>query len=88
MCCTQVELGLLGEVGEVLSEMGDKERTNEPLTIRSNPSFTVRCTCLSIVAIWMMVDDNRLQELARFALDGIARFHAFRQIMVVQTQCH
>jgi hypothetical protein len=74
VCCTEVELGRFGEVGEVLSEMGDKERTNDPLTIRSNPSFTVRWTCLSLVAIWNMVDGNRVQELARFALDGIARF--------------
>jgi hypothetical protein len=74
VCCTEVELGLFGEVGEVLSEMGDKERTNDSLTIRSNPSFTVRWTCLSLVAIWNMVDGNRVQELARFALDGIARF--------------
>jgi hypothetical protein len=59
VCCTGVELGLFGEVGEVLSEVGDKERTNDPLTIRSNPLFTVRWTCLSLVAIWKMVDDNR-----------------------------
>ena len=74
VCCTEVELGRSGEVGEILNEMGDKERTNDPLTIRSNPSFTVRWTCLSLVAIWNMVDGNRVQELARFALDGIARF--------------
>jgi hypothetical protein len=74
VCCTEVELGLFGEVGEVLSELGVKERTNDPLTIRSNPSFTVRWTCLSLVAIWKMVDGNRVQELARFALAGIARF--------------
>jgi len=74
VCCTDVELGLFGEVGEVLSELGDKERTNDPLTIRSNLSFTVSWTCLSLVAIWKMVDGNKLQELARFALDGIARF--------------
>jgi hypothetical protein len=74
VCCTGVELGLFGEVGEVLSEVGDKEKTNNPLTIRSSPSFAVRLTCLSLVAIRKMVDDNglRLQELAKFALDAIA----------------
>jgi hypothetical protein len=74
VCCTGVELGLFGEVGEVLSEVGDKEKTNNPLRIRSSPSFAVRLTCLSLVAIGKMVDGNRLglQELAKIALDGVA----------------
>ena len=74
VCCAGVELGLFGEVGEVLrqlSALGEKERTNEPSTASLNPSFTVRWTCLSLVAIWKMINDNRLQELAKFALDGI-----------------
>ena len=74
VCCTEVELDLFGEIGEVLrqlSALGDKEGTNDPLIISSNPSFTVRWTCLSLVAIWKMVNGNRLQELAKFALDGI-----------------
>ena len=74
VCCTGVELGLLGEVGEVLSEVGDNENTNNPSMIRSNPSFAMRLTCLSLVAIRKMVNDNRLrlQELAKFALDRIS----------------
>jgi hypothetical protein len=80
VCCTnatKVELGLFGEVGEVggvLSELGNKERTNDPLTIRSNPSFTVRWTCLSLVAVWKMLDSDSVQEAARFALDGIPHY--------------
>ena len=74
VCCIDVKLDLFGEVGEVLSELGDKERTNDPLTIRLNPSFTLRWTCLSLVAVGNMVDGNMLQESARFALDRIARF--------------
>src|SRR5258708_23404961 len=77
VCCTNVELGWFGEVekvlGKVLSKLGDKERTDNPSTIVSNPLFTVRWTCLSLVALWKMVDANRLQELAKFSLDGIAR---------------
>jgi hypothetical protein len=75
VCCTRVELGLFGKVEKILSKLGDKERTNDPLTIISNPSFTVRWTCLSLVAIWKIVDANTLQELAKFALDGFARVH-------------
>ena len=75
VCCTRVELGLFGKVEKILSKLGDKERTNDPSTIISNPSFTVRWTCLSLVAIWKIVDANMLQELAKFALDGFARVH-------------
>ncbi|KAH9998777.1 hypothetical protein BJV77DRAFT_712173 [Russula vinacea] len=80
VCCTdstEVELGLFGEVedvGKVLSELGDKERTNGLLTIRPNLSFTVRWTCLSLVAIWKMLDSDSVQEAAKFALDGISHF--------------
>ncbi|KAF8492147.1 hypothetical protein F5888DRAFT_1731188 [Russula emetica] len=79
VCCTGVELGLFGKVekilSKVLSKLGDKERTNNPLTIISNPLFTVRWTCLSLVAIWKMVYTNKLREQAKFALDGFARLH-------------
>ncbi|KAI0285600.1 hypothetical protein BC826DRAFT_1051381 [Russula brevipes] len=64
VCCTDVQLGWFGEIGEVLSELGYNERTNEPLTIRSNPSFIVRWTCLSLVAIGQMV-----MRIARFQPD-------------------
>ena len=75
VCCARVELGLFGKVEKILSKLGDKERTNDPSAIILNPSFTVRWTCLSLVAIWKIVDANELQELAKFALDGFARLH-------------
>ena len=74
VCCADVELGSFGEIAEVLSKVGDKEQTNNALTIVSNPLFTVRWTCLSLVAIRQIVNHNRVQELARLALDGIAPF--------------
>ena len=78
VCCTDVELGLFrvgpGRVGEVLSELGDKERTNDPLTIISNPLFTMRWTCLSLVGIRTMIDGNQIKQLSKFALDGITHF--------------
>jgi hypothetical protein len=76
VCCTDVQLGWFGEIGEVLSELGYDERTNEPLTIRSNPSFVVRWTCLSLVAVgqMVMIDSNKLKELAKFILSSIACF--------------
>ena len=73
VCCAEVELGLFGNIGEALGEMGDKERTNDPLTIKSNPLFSLSWTCLSLVAIGKTMVGDRLQELAKFSMDGIAR---------------
>ena len=74
VCCTGVEVGLFGDVGEVLSEVG-KQQTNNSLSSRSNPLFTVRWTCLSLVAIKQIINGTRLQELTKLALDGIAPVH-------------
>jgi len=75
VCCADVKLDSFEELAAMLSEVGDKERTNDPLTIISNPLFTVRWTCLSLVAIWKMVDANIQRELAQFVLNGFARLH-------------
>jgi hypothetical protein len=72
VCLTDVELGSFGQVGEVLSEVGEIEQTNDTST-RLNPLFTVRWTCLSLVAIKQIVNDSQLQEVAKFTLDRIAR---------------
>jgi hypothetical protein len=42
-------------------------------SIRSNPLFTIRWTCLSLVAIRQMVMDGT-DAIARFAVSGIAQF--------------
>src|SRR5258708_2025385 len=60
-------------LSKVPSKLCDKERTDNPSTIVSNPFFAVHWTCLSLVALWKIVDANRLQEQAKFALDGFAR---------------
>jgi hypothetical protein len=75
VCCADVKLDSFEELAGALSEVGEKERTNDPLTIISNPLFTIRWTCLSLVAIWKMVDANIQQELAQFVLNGFARLH-------------
>ncbi len=67
---TQSDANVLSKVP---SKLGDKERTDNPSTIVSNPFFAVHWTCLSLVALWKIVDANRLQEPAKFALDGFAR---------------
>ena len=76
VCCTDIRLGQFGEVGEVLSEVGRTEEINKLSTIRSNPSFAVRWTCISLVAFQQMVmgEGDRVRELAKFGVSGIARF--------------
>ncbi len=83
VCCTNVQLGWFGEVGEVLSEVcpTDSEGVkgvNELSEIRSNPSFTVRWTCLSLMCIRqkVMVEGNTIPELAESAWSGIDRFRS------------
>ena len=79
VCCARVELGSFGIVekglGKVLGKLGDEEQTNDLSTIISNPLFTVRWTCLSLVAIRKIADADVLRELANFALGGFARLH-------------
>ena len=76
VCCTDIRLSQFGEVGEVLSEVGRTEEINKLSTIRSNPSFAIRWTCISLVAFqqMVMVEGNRVRELAGFGVSGIARF--------------
>ena len=73
---TDIRLGQFGEVGQVLSDLGSTERIHDVATIEANPSFAIRWTCLSFMAIWQMVTDegNRVQGLAGSAVSGIARF--------------
>ena len=74
--CTGIRPERFGEVGEVLSELGRTERINDVSTIKANPSFALRWTCLSLVTVRQMVMDgrNRVWESAGFAVSGIARF--------------
>jgi len=73
---TDIRLGQFGEVGQVLSELGRTERIHDLSTIKANPAFAIRWTCLSLMAIWQIVMDkgNRVQGLAGSAVSGIARF--------------
>jgi len=87
VCCAGVELSFFGKVEKglikVLSKVGDKEQTNDPSTIISNPLFTVRWTCLSLVAIWKIVDANTLQELVKFTLDGFAGLQEYGMLNTI-----
>ncbi|KAH9172742.1 hypothetical protein EDB89DRAFT_2069411 [Lactarius sanguifluus] len=76
VCCINFRLEWLGEgeVGKLVSEIGQIDHLNQLPTTTSDPSFIVRWTCLSLVTIQRILGGNRLAVLARYALNGLARF--------------
>ncbi|KAH9059232.1 hypothetical protein EDB87DRAFT_820539 [Lactarius vividus] len=50
------------------------EKINEPATSRSDQSFAVRWTCLSLMAAQHTLRSDPLQVLARYAVSGLTRF--------------
>jgi hypothetical protein len=74
--CIDFRLEWLGEVGKLVSEIGRIENINQSPTTPSDPSFIVRWTCLSLVAVQRILGSNRLEVLAGYAVSGLARFHS------------
>jgi Family of unknown function (DUF6535) len=60
-----VDIGSFGDIGKVLSDLGNAERTREVTSASLNLSFISRWTCLSIVLIRKLLDSPRLREDAR-----------------------
>ncbi|KAF8265739.1 hypothetical protein EI94DRAFT_280614 [Lactarius quietus] len=73
VCCIDFRLEWFGEVGKLVSEIGDIEQINQSSSTASDPSFIVRWTCLSLVAVQQILSSNRLQVLADYAVSGLAR---------------
>jgi hypothetical protein len=76
VCCIDFRLEWLGEVGKLISEIGHIENINQSPTTTSDPSFVVRWTCLSLVAVQRMLRNNQLQALAAYAVSGLGRFQS------------
>ncbi|KAN0133588.1 hypothetical protein V8E53_008576 [Lactarius tabidus] len=74
VCCINFKLDWFGEVGKLVSEIGRIENINESPTITSDQSFIIRWTCLSLVSIQRILNSNRLQVLAGYAVSGLVRF--------------
>jgi hypothetical protein len=62
--CMDAELRWFGEIGKLLSDLGDAEETRKFSETGLNRSFTLRWTCLSLVAIRHMLNTERLKEYA------------------------
>ena len=73
VCCTDFRLEWLGDVGKLVSEIGQIEQVNLSSMITSDPSFVVRWTCLSLVSVQRILGSDRLQVLAAYAVSGLAR---------------
>ena len=73
ICCINFRLEWFGEVSELVSEIGHMENINEPLTSRSDQSFTLRWTCLSLMVTQQMLRSDRLQVFAEYAVSGLTR---------------
>ncbi len=73
VCYIDFRLEWFGEVSKLISEIGYMEKINEPPTSRSDQSFTVRWTCLSLMAAQQILRSNPLQVLARYAVSGLTR---------------
>ncbi|KAH8994227.1 hypothetical protein EDB92DRAFT_313878 [Lactarius akahatsu] len=73
VCCVGYRLDRFGGVGKLVSEIGHIEMINQTPVTTSDPSFIVRWTCLSLVAVQQILASNRLQVLAGYAMSGLAR---------------
>jgi hypothetical protein len=74
VCCIDFKLDWFGEVGKLVSEIGRIENINESPTTTSDQSFIIRWTCLSLVSVQRILNTNRLQVLAGYAVSGLGRF--------------
>ena len=75
VCCIDYRLDWFGEVGRLVGEIGHIENISQTLTTTPDPSFIVRWTCLSLVAIRQLLFKNQLQ-LAEYAASGLAHFQS------------
>ena len=73
VCCAGSRLDWFGEVGKLVSEIGHTERVNQPPTSTSGPSFIIRYTCLSLVAVRQILNGIPLRQHAGYAVSGLVR---------------
>jgi hypothetical protein len=76
VCCIGFQLDWFGEVGKLVSEIGRIDNINDSLTTTFDPSFVIRWTCLSLVAVQQILSSSRLQVLAGYAVSGLIRFRS------------
>lgn len=65
VCCAKAELRVFGDIEILLNGLGGVEKVRESSVAGSDPSFVTRWTCLSLVAIRGMLDQDRNSQVLR-----------------------
>jgi hypothetical protein len=73
VCFTDIKLESFGNIGRLLSNIGKVEKIQELSAAGSDGSFVARWTCLSLVAIRGMVNDDLTRERAGAAIAMLSR---------------
>ena len=73
--CAKAELVWFGDIGRLLGDIGDVEKTGESLSMGMDHSFVIRWICLSIMAIRpVLSSDTMLQRMASGIVSSIGSF--------------
>ena len=73
--CMGADISAFGNIGRILSDLGNAEKTREVSATSLNWSFISRWTCLSIVVIRKLLDSPRLRENASGAILTLGTIH-------------
>lgn len=74
--CMHADISEFGEIGRVLSELGNAEKTRDASSASLNLSFILRWTCLSIVVIRKQLNSSKQQENALAAMQSFLTVEA------------
>lgn len=66
--CMDADILSFGEIGKLLSDLGNAENTRDVLVTSPNWTFATRWTCLSLVATRKMLDSPQVQKKANGAI--------------------
>jgi len=69
------DISMIGNSGKLLSDIGRSERTREVSKVGSDPTFAIRWTCLSLVAIRKLLNSPRLQWHAHTTLRQLSALY-------------
>ena len=73
--CMDADISTFGEIGRVLSDLGNAEKTRDVSPASLNWSFISCWTCLSIVVIRKLLDSSDLRDNAPAAMQPLLTFY-------------
>ena len=78
--CMGHDLDEFGDIGKLLSDLGEAEETSKWSETSLNRSFMTRWTCLSLVATSRMLRTRRLQECARVNVGFLVLYKQYNAV--------